>query len=157
LPGSGGGCYKTAMHIRPFKESDEEQVVALWQACGLTRPWNDPHKDIARKLKVQRELFLVGERDGRIVASVMCGYEGHRGWVNYLAVAPEHRRAGWGAQLMRRVEELLHAAGCPKVSLLVRSSNADVLAFYRKLGYAVDDAVPLGKRLISDEKKAGGS
>jgi ribosomal protein S18 acetylase RimI-like enzyme len=138
------------MHIRPFAEADEEQVVALWRACDLTRPWNDPHKDIARKLAVQRELFLVGERDGRVIASVMCGYEGHRGWVNYLAVDPTHRGEGLGAQLMRRVEDLLHAAGCPKVSLLVRSTNTGVLAFYRKLGYLQDDAVPLGKRLIPD-------
>jgi ribosomal protein S18 acetylase RimI-like enzyme len=138
------------MEIRPFLEADEPQVVALWHQCGLTRPWNDPHKDIARKLKVQRELFLVVEREGRIVASVMSGYEGHRGWVNYLAVAPECRREGLGARLMQRVEELLHAAGCPKISLLVRSTNAQVLEFYRSIGYAQDDAIPLGKRLIPD-------
>jgi len=138
------------MEIRPFREADEAQVVALWQACGLTRPWNDPHKDIARKLQVQRELFLVVEREGRIVASVMTGYEGHRGWVNYLAVDAAHRRGGLGARLMRHVEDLLLARGCPKLSLLVRTSNADVLAFYRALGYAQDDAIPLGKRLIPD-------
>jgi ribosomal protein S18 acetylase RimI-like enzyme len=138
------------MEIRPFREADEAQVVALWQACGLTRPWNDPHKDIARKLQVQRELFLVAEEGGAIVASVMAGYEGHRGWVNYLAVDAAHRRGGLGARLMRHVEDLLLARGCPKLSLLVRTSNADVLAFYRALGYAQDDAIPLGKRLIPD-------
>ena len=138
------------MQIRPYLEADEAAVVALWKACGLTRPWNDPHKDIARKLTVQRELFLVGERDARIVASVMAGYEGHRGWVNYLAVAPELRGQGHGAALMRHVEQALRARGCPKISLLVRSSNSAVLAFYRRLGYAVDEAVPLGKRLIPD-------
>lgn len=138
------------MQIRPYLEADEAAVVALWQACGLTRPWNDPHKDIARKLTVQRELFLVGERDARIVASVMAGYEGHRGWVNYLAVAPELRGQGHGAALMRHVEQALRARGCPKINLLVRSSNSAVLAFYRRLGYAVDEAVPLGKRLIPD-------
>lgn len=136
--------------IRPFREADEAQVVSLWQACGLTRPWNDPHKDIARKLQVQRELFLVAEEDGRIVASVMAGYEGHRGWVNYLAVEPAYRRGGLGARLMRRVEQELLARGCPKLSLLVRTSNTEVLAFYRALGYAQDEAVPLGKRLIPD-------
>jgi ribosomal protein S18 acetylase RimI-like enzyme len=138
------------MEIRPFREADEAQVVALWRACGLTRPWNDPHKDIARKLQVQRELFLVAEEGGAIVASVMAGYEGHRGWVNYLAVDAAHRRGGLGARLMRHVEDLLLARGCPKLSLLVRTSNADVLAFYRALGYAQDDAIPLGKRLIPD-------
>jgi ribosomal protein S18 acetylase RimI-like enzyme len=138
------------MEIRPFREADEAQVVALWRACGLTRPWNDPHKDIARKLQVQRELFLVAEEGGAIVASVMAGYEGHRGWVNYLAVDAAHRRGGLGERLMRHVEDLLLARGCPKLSLLVRTSNADVLAFYRALGYAQDDAIPLGKRLIPD-------
>lgn len=138
------------MDIRPYLEADEAAVVALWQACGLTRPWNDPHKDIARKLTVQRELFLVGELDGRIVASVMAGYEGHRGWVNYLAVAPELQGRGHGAALMQRVEQEFRARGCPKISLLVRASNSAVLAFYRRLGYAVDEAVPLGKRLIAD-------
>jgi ribosomal protein S18 acetylase RimI-like enzyme len=138
------------MEIRPFREADEAQVVALWRACGLTRPWNDPHKDIARKLQVQRELFLVAEEGGAIVASVMAGYEGHRGWVNYLAVDAAHRRGGLGARLMRHVEDLLLARGCPKLSLLVRTNNADVLAFYRTLGYAQDDAIPLGKRLIPD-------
>ncbi|HVR51794.1 MAG TPA: GNAT family acetyltransferase [Pseudorhodoferax sp.] len=138
------------MHIRPYQESDEAAVVALWHACGLTRPWNDPHQDIARKLRVQRELFLVGECEGALVATVMAGYEGHRGWVNYLAVAPEQRGRGHGAALMRHVEAQFLAQGCPKVSLLVRASNSAVLAFYRRLGYAADDAVPLGKRLIAD-------
>lgn len=138
------------MHIRPFEEGDEAQVIALWHACGLARPWNDPHKDIARKLQVQRELFLVGEDEGRVVACVMAGYEGHRGWVNYLAVDPTQRRRGLGAQLMRRAEELLEAAGCPKVNLQVRSSNTEVLAFYRALGYAQDEVIALGKRLIPD-------
>ncbi|MGC3987802.1 MAG: GNAT family acetyltransferase [Pseudorhodoferax sp.] len=138
------------MQIRPYLEADEAAVVALWQACGLTRPWNDPHKDIARKLAVQRELFLVGALDGRIVASVMAGYEGHRGWVNYLAVAPELQGRGHGAALMQHVERELRARGCPKLSLLVRAGNSAVLDFYRRLGYAVDEAVPLGKRLIPD-------
>lgn len=138
------------MQIRPFRPEDEDTVVALWQACGLTRPWNDPHKDIARKLAVQRELFLVGEREGRVIATVMAGYDGHRAWVYYLAVAPGHQGRGLGTQLVQRVEQEMLARGCPKVSLLVRSSNAQVQAFYRKLGYAQDDAVPLGKRLIPD-------
>jgi ribosomal protein S18 acetylase RimI-like enzyme len=138
------------MHIRPYRESDEADVVALWHTCGLTRPWNDPHKDIARKLTVQRELFLVGELDGKLVASVMAGFEGHRGWVNYLAVAPELRGRGLGAELMKRVEDKFTEAGCPKINLLVRSTNTPVLEFYRRLGYAADDAVPLGKRLIPD-------
>lgn len=137
--------------IRPFQEADEAQVVALWRDCGLTRPWNDPHKDIARKLAVQRELFLVAEEGGQVIGSVMAGYEGHRGWVNYLAVAAHHRRRGLGARLMQEVEQRLHALGCPKINLMVRSTNAEVVAFYRALGYAQDEVVALGKRLIPDQ------
>ena len=138
------------MHIRPFAAQDKPAVVALWQQCNLTRPWNDPHKDIARKLAVQPELLLVGEMDGAVMASVMAGYEGHRGWVNYLAVAPAFRGRGFARALMRKVEEILLARGCPKVSLLVRNSNAEAIGFYRHLGYLQDDSVSLGKRLIAD-------
>jgi ribosomal protein S18 acetylase RimI-like enzyme len=138
------------MRIRPFHADDEGAVVALWERCGLTRPWNDPRKDIARKLTVQPELFLVGEIDSEVVASIMAGYEGHRGWVNYLAVSPALRRKGLGKALMQEVEQRLLARGCPKINMQVRSSNADAIAFYRRLGYAPDEAVALGKRLIPD-------
>lgn len=139
-----------AVLIRPYVRGDESAVVGLWQQCGLTRPWNDPRKDIARKLAVQPELFLVGELDGRIVASIMAGYEGHRGWVNYLAVAPACRRRGYARTLMQRVEELLLRMGCPKVNIQVRSSNAEAMRFYRGIGYLQDESVSLGKRLIPD-------
>ena len=138
------------MRIRAFQLADETAVVALWERCGLTRTWNDPRKDIARKLAVQPELFLVAEADGAVVATVMAGYEGHRGWVNYLAVAPEHRGQGLGRALMQRVEESLKDRGCPKLNVQVRTANAEALQFYRRLGYAQDEAVALGKRLIPD-------
>ena len=138
------------MQIRPYEESDEAAVVALWQAAGLTRPWNDPHKDIARKLAVQREMFLVGIIDGEVVASAMAGYDGHRGWVNYLAVAPTQRGHGYARLLMQRVEAMLLAMGCPKINLQVRTTNTAVIDLYRHLGYAQDEAVSLGKRLIPD-------
>lgn len=138
------------MEIRPFQAGDEPAVIALWERCRLTRPWNDPRKDVQRKLGVQRELFLVGVEAGAIVAAVMAGYDGHRGSVNYLAVDPQYRRRGHGAALMRRVEQVLTERGCPKVNLAVRTTNAEVIAFYRKLGYTPDDVVPLGKRLIPD-------
>jgi ribosomal protein S18 acetylase RimI-like enzyme len=140
----------SVLRIRPYQEPDADAVVALWQACDLTRPWNDPHKDIARKLPVQRELFLVGTLDGRIVASVMAGFEGHRGWINYLAVHPDCQRRQFGRTLMDAAQERLLALGCPKINLQVRGSNAQALGFYRSLGYAVDDVVSLGKRLIPD-------
>ena len=139
------------MNIRSFRVEDTEQVVQLWMDCGLTRPWNNPRKDIERKLLVQPELFLVGESQGRIVASVMAGYEGHRGWVNYLAVSPALQTGGFGRQLMSEVEARLMALGCPKVNLQVREGNDQAMAFYRRLGYTEDRATGFGKRLIADD------
>jgi ribosomal protein S18 acetylase RimI-like enzyme len=138
------------MIIRPYADADQAQIVALWQICELTRPWNDPVKDIARKQQVRPEWFLVGELDGQVIASVMFGYEGHRGWMNYLAVAPQYQSKGYAQALIETGEALLLAAGCPKISLQVRSSNAKVIAFYQSLGYAQDEAISLGKRLIPD-------
>jgi ribosomal protein S18 acetylase RimI-like enzyme len=140
------------VRIRPFQSSDEPAIVRLWQRCDLLRPWNDPKKDIQRKLSVGCEMFLIGVLDDDLVATVMVGYEGHRGWVHYLAVAPEHRRKGLGRALMTRAEELLKQAGCPKVNLQVRGTNASTIEFYERLGYAVDDVVSLGKRLETDER-----
>ncbi|MFN8095912.1 MAG: GNAT family acetyltransferase [Vicinamibacteria bacterium] len=139
------------MTVRPFDEADEAAVVELWRRCGLLRPWNDPKKDIARKLTTQRELFLVGEEDGRIVAAAMAGYDGHRGWVNYLAVDPDLRGQGLGRRMMETIERELAARGCPKLNLQVRRTNLDVIAFYEALGYVEDDVVSLGKRLVRDE------
>jgi ribosomal protein S18 acetylase RimI-like enzyme len=138
------------MEIRPYRPADEDAVVALWHECGLTRPWNDPHKDIARKLTEQPELFLVGTVDSRLVASAMVGFDGHRGWVYYLAVATAHRQLAHGRALMQEAERLLIERGCPKINLLVRSTNTGVIDFYKRLGYAQDEAVSLGKRLIPD-------
>lgn len=122
----------------------------MWEQCGLTRPWNDPGKDICRKLTCQPEGFLVGELGNQIVATVMAGYDGHRGWINYLAVDPDYQRQGLGSQMMAVAEVYLGRANCPKINLQVRSSNSAVLAFYRHLGYAVDDVVSFGKRLEHD-------
>ena len=139
------------MEIRPYRTADEAAVVKLWTECGLVRSWNDPRKDIQRKLLVQPELFLVGLLDGALVATVMAGFEGHRGWVNYLAVAEKCRGRGFGRLLMERAEQGLKAMGCPKLNIQVRTSNAEVLKFYERLGYARDETVALGKRLIADE------
>jgi ribosomal protein S18 acetylase RimI-like enzyme len=138
------------MQIREFADADEERVVALWARCGLVRPWNDPRKDIARKKRVQRELFLVAEERGEIAGAVMGGYDGHRGWVNYLAVDESHRRSGLGRRLMDEVEARLRRLGCPKLNLQVRNDNAAALGFYERLGFKRDEAVSLGKRLESD-------
>lgn len=141
-----------SFRIRPFAVSDTEAVVALWRAAGLVKPWNDPYLDIERKLTVQPELFLVAEATGPagVVGSAMAGYDGHRGWVNYLAVADPERGTGLGRALMTEVERLLLERGCPKLNLQVRTSNTAVIAFYERLGYRLDDAVSLGKRLIPD-------
>jgi len=138
------------VRIRAFRAADERAVVALWHECGLTRPWNDPHKDIARKLSEQPELFLVGTVGDEVVASAMAGFDGHRGWVYYLAVAERHRKRSFGRALMQEAERLLMERGCPKLNLQVRSTNPGVVEFYRKLGYVQDETVSLGKRLIPD-------
>jgi ribosomal protein S18 acetylase RimI-like enzyme len=140
------------MTIREFMDADEERVVALWNRCGLLRPWNDPRKDIARKKRVQRELFLVAEEGGEIVGAVMGGYDGHRGWVYYLGVDESGRRAGLGRRLMDEVEARLRKLGCPKLNLQVRNDNAVALGFYERLGFLRDETVSLGKRLESDER-----
>ena len=150
------------MQIRPFAPADTESVVALWHECGLTRPWNDPYRDIERKLAVQPELFLVGTElvepaDGGsgspeevLVATAMAGHEGHRGWLYYVAVAPEHRGGGRARQIVAEAERLLTEAGCPKVQLMVRSGNDTAEATWSSLGYEQSDVVVHGKRLIED-------
>ncbi|VVS91989.1 GNAT family acetyltransferase [Desulfoluna spongiiphila] len=138
------------MNIRCFTSSDAQQVVALWQECGLTVPWNDPQKDIERKLSVEADLFLVGELEGRIMASAMGGYDGHRGSVNYLAVLPRHQKKGFGEALLREVETRLLELGCPKINLMVRTTNQPVISFYEGCGYTKDPVVCIGKRLIPD-------
>lgn len=136
--------------IRPYDAGDQEAVVTLWRQCELVRAWNDPVADIARKMTEQPELFLVAELEKKVKGSVMAGFDGHRGWVNYLAVSPSCQRLSIGRALMARVEELLLARGCPKVNLQIRTSNTSVVEFYRRLGYTEDPVLSLGKRLILD-------
>jgi ribosomal protein S18 acetylase RimI-like enzyme len=137
--------------VRLCRREDEAALIALWQACGLTRPWNDPAKDIARKFAEQPELFAVAECDGELVGSVMAGYEGHRGWINYLAVTPKLQRGGLGRALMDWAELRLRERGCPKINLQIRRGNTAVIAFYESLGFSEDDAMSLGKRLERDD------
>lgn len=137
--------------VRSFAEADRAAVIELWRRCDLTRPWNDPDLDIDRKLTRDGDLLLVGTVDGVVVATVMAGDDGHRGWVNYLAVDPDHRGAGHGATMMRAVEERLIALGCPKINLQIRTSNLDAVRFYESIGYAMDDVVSMGRRLIDDQ------
>ena len=138
------------LEIRPFRESDRCAVEARWRECGLVKTWNDPGKDICRKLHAQGELFLVGLLGDRLVATVMAGYEGHRGWINYLAVGTDYRNRGFGRRLMEAAESRLRDLGCPKINLQVRSSNHAAVTFYKHIGYAIDDVVSMGKRLEED-------
>ncbi len=141
------------MKIREYHESDMDQVVSLWNDCALIVPWNDPRKDIARKMREKPNLFLVGEIDECIIATVMGGYEGHRGWINYLAVRPQFQGQGYGERMMNEIESRLLALNCPKVNLLVRNTNERVIDFYEKMGYKIKAVVCIGKRLISDESR----
>ena len=136
--------------IRPFAPRDTESVVSLWQDTGLTRSWNNPHLDIQRKLAVQPELFLVAIDGDDVVGSVMGGYDGHRGWIYYLATSPRRRGEGIARTLVETVEEALLEMGCPKVQLMVREGNDGVLGFYDALGYERFDVATTGKRLIAD-------
>lgn len=138
------------MLFRPYKREDQTEVIMLWQQCGLLRPWNDPEKDIERKLNSSPGLFIVGVIDGHVRATAMAGYEGHRGWVNYLAVAPSIQKNGYGALLMQEVETRLLQLGCPKINIQIRSDNIAALEFYRSIGYGPDDVVSVSKRLIED-------
>lgn len=139
------------LHIRPYQRDDERAVIELWIDCGLVAPWNNPKRDIERKLRVNAEWFLVGVHEGRLVATCMAGYEGHRGWINYLAVSPSHRRQGIGATMMAEAESRLRAAGCPKINLQVRVTNQEVIEFYRSIGFSDDHVLSMGKRLEPDE------
>jgi ribosomal protein S18 acetylase RimI-like enzyme len=139
------------MTIRQFHPADEPAVIHLWMRCGLVVPQNNPRLDIERKLWVAPELFLVGTLESEIIATVMAGYDGHRGNINYLAVAPEHQRRNYGRQLMDHVEAILRDCGCPKINLCVRTANESVIAFYRRLGFVCDPVVTMGKRLTVDQ------
>ena len=142
---------ESSLLIRPFKEGDEEALVSLWNMCKLTVPWNNPYKDIARKLKVQAELFLVGYLGNKLIASVMAGYDGHRGWINYFAVHPDFQARGYGKQLMDNVENGLRELGCPKINLQIREGNDKVSTYYQKLGFVEEKRINMGKRLEDDQ------
>ena len=136
------------MQIRPYEDQDERQVIGLWgEVLPDSAPHNEPTTALRQKLAVERDLLFVAVSDGAVIGTVMGGYDGHRGWVYSVAVSPGERRKGVGSALLRRLEEALAARGCLKVNLQVRASNAGVVAFYERLGYAVEERVSMGKRL----------
>jgi len=130
-----------------MRDEDRDAVIALWHDCALTRPWNDPDRDIALARETADADILLGEQDGRIVASTMLGFDGHRGWVYYFAVAPDRRRAGLGRRLFDAAEAWMRARGVPKIQLMVREDNAQAIGFYRAVGLEVQPVTTLGRRL----------
>jgi ribosomal protein S18 acetylase RimI-like enzyme len=138
------------MKIIPYQPEFENAVIDLWRRCDLIRSWNNPKLDIERMLKVYPELFLVGILDNNVIATVMGGYDGHRGWIYYLGVDPAHKRKGLGRQIMEAVTEKLKEMGCPKINLMFRTDNLEAERFYEKIGYKRDEVVSMGKRLIPD-------
>ncbi|WP_417674626.1 GNAT family acetyltransferase [Roseibium sp.] len=143
--------------IVTFQERHRKQVIALWQACGLIRAWNDPDKDIDRKLKDRNGGFFVmlyrdpATEEGKVIGSVMAGYDGHRGSIYYLSISPEHQGSGYGRQLMNHCEAYLIDLGCPKINLFVRKDNEQASAFYEGMDYILETSLAFGKRLIPDD------
>jgi ribosomal protein S18 acetylase RimI-like enzyme len=134
--------------IRPYRMDDELEVIQLWKKVFPETPLhNDPIRDIQRKLKIQPGLFLVAVNDHLLVGTAMAGYDGHRGWIYYLAVDPAYRRKGIGTALMKKAEGLLAQKDCPKLNLQIRANNSDLQAFYEKLGYSVEERISMGKKL----------
>jgi ribosomal protein S18 acetylase RimI-like enzyme len=140
-----------ALGIAPIEDHDVPEVIALWQACGSTRPWNDPARDIALARRGEHSTVLLGRRDGELVASVMVGHDGHRGWVYYVTVDPDRRHQGFGRAIMNAAEAWLRARGIQKLQLMVRKDNAKVHAFYQSIGYYNQQTVTFAKWLDGRE------
>jgi ribosomal protein S18 acetylase RimI-like enzyme len=139
------------LSIAAIEDGDIAEVIALWQRCGLTRPWNDPAADIALARKGPNATVLVGRDDSSVVASVLVGHDGHRGWVYYVAVDPECRHKGYGRVIMTSAEDWLRARGLEKLQLMVRGDNTEVQSFYQSLGYLEQDRVVFAKWLDGRE------
>jgi ribosomal protein S18 acetylase RimI-like enzyme len=139
------------LSIQPIEDGDIAEVIALWQRCGSTRAWNDPAADIALARKEANSTILLGRRDGALVASVLVGHDGHRGWVYYVTSDPEHRREGYGREIMTAAEDWLRARGIEKLQLMVRGDNTEVHAFYRSLGFFEQERVVFAKWLDGRE------
>jgi ribosomal protein S18 acetylase RimI-like enzyme len=136
-----------ALTVKPIEDRDIAEVIGLWQRCGSTRPWNDPARDIALARKDTNATVLLGRHDGALVASVLVGHDGHRGWVYYVTVDPDHRFKGFGRAIMSAAEHWLRARGIEKLQLMVRGDNAEVHAFYQSLGYFEQERVVFAKWL----------
>ena len=141
----------STLAIADIADADVAAVIALWQACGLTRPWNDPAADIALARREPNSTILIGRNDGAIVATAMVGHDGHRGWVYYVATDPDRRAKGYGRTIMNAAEDWLRAAGIAKLQLMVRRENARAGAFYQSIGYAEAQTIVFAKWLDGRE------
>jgi ribosomal protein S18 acetylase RimI-like enzyme len=139
------------LSIKPIEDGDIGDVIALWQRCGSTRAWNDPAADIALARREANSTILLGRSDGALVASVLVGHDGHRGWVYYVTSDPERRREGYGRAIMTAAENWLRARGIEKLQLMVRGDNTEVHAFYRSLGFFEQERVVFAKWLDGRE------
>ena len=138
------------MRVELATDADREATITLWHAAGLTRPWNDPASDFELALANPTSAILLAHHNAELVGSVMVGFDGHRGWVYYLASDPGRRFGGIGRALMIAAEDWLKARGCPKIQLMVRTDNSAALGFYAAIGYAEQDVVTIGRRLDSE-------
>jgi ribosomal protein S18 acetylase RimI-like enzyme len=137
--------------VAPIEDGDVAEVIALWERCGLTRPWNDPAADIALARRGANSSVLIGRDGGAIIATAMVGHDGHRGWVYYVATDPDHRGKGHGRAIMNAAEEWLRQAGIAKMQLMVRSDNTRVQAFYESIGYDEQERILYAKWLDGRE------
>jgi len=133
--------------IRVYEKKDENEVIKLWKICNLIVPKNDPKLEINSKVCFQPDLFFVGLFQKKLISTIMVGYEGHRGWINYLVVHPDYQRRGFGRQLMKYATNILLNMGCQKINIQVRESNRSVIQFYKKLGFTNDEVLSYGKRI----------
>ena len=140
------------LSITAIEDGDIAEVIALWQRCGSTRAWNDPAGDIALARRETNATVLLGRNDGSLVASTLVGHDGHRGWVYYVTVDPDHRYKGYGRVIMTAAEDWLRARGIQKLQLMVREDNAQVHAFYQSLGYYDQERVVFAKWLDGRER-----
>jgi GNAT superfamily N-acetyltransferase len=135
------------LHIRIYNDNDSEEIVRLWDKCGLINPGNDPMTDIRLKTDFQRELFFTGLYNSKIAATLMAGYDGHRGWFNYFGVLPEFQRKGFGREMANHAAAVLKKMGCPKINLQVRNTNMHVIGFYKEIGFTDHDVTSLQMKL----------
>lgn len=150
IPGyrvTAGGHYMKSFKIREYNHDDQGKVIELWSRCGLIVPANDPVKDIELKLSFQPELFYVVVINEILAGSVMIGYDGHRGWLNYLGVDPLYRKEGLGRAIVEFSVDRLRGLNCPKLNIQVRNTNLGVIDFYKKLGFVDHDVTGLQMKL----------